>query len=58
MSKKKNIVRMQGSGSFAIEVMIANFLNGNVLILKSGFYSDRLINISKYYKKNLNILKK
>ena len=27
------------------------FLNGNVLILKSGFYSDRLINISKYYKK-------
>ena len=49
---------MQGSGSFAIEVMIANFLNGNVLILKSGFYSDRLINISKYYKKILNILKK
>ena len=58
MSKKKNIVRMQGSGSFAIEVMIANFLNGNVLILKSGFYSDRLINISKYYKKKFKYIKK
>ena len=47
MSRKKKIVRMQGSGSFAIEVMIANFLNGNVLILKSGYYSDRLINLCK-----------
>jgi aspartate aminotransferase-like enzyme len=58
MSKKKNIVRMQGSGSFAIEVMIANFLYGNVLILKSGYYSDRLINIAKYYKKKFRNIKK
>ncbi len=62
MSKKKNIVRMQGSGSFAIEVMIANFLNGNVLILNSGYYSERLIQIAKNYKKshkyikNINVL--
>lgn len=58
MSKKKNIVRMQGSGSFAIEVMIANFLYGNILILKSGYYSERLISISKYYKKKFNDIKK
>ena len=58
MSKKKYIARMQGSGSFAIEVMIANFLNGNVLILNSGYYSERLINISKHYKQvNKNIKK-
>ena len=51
MSKKKQTVRMQGSGSFAIEVMISNFLYGNVLILKSGYYSDRLTSITQYYKK-------
>ena len=51
MSEKNKIVRMQGSGSFAIEVMISNFLYGNVLILNSGYYSDRLLKITQYYKK-------
>ncbi len=58
MSKKKNIVRMQGSGSFAIEVMIANFLYGKILILKSGYYSERLLSISKYYMKKFKNIKK
>ncbi len=58
MSKKKNIVRMQGSGSFAIEVMIANFLYGSVLILNSGYYSERLIQIAKNYKNSHKNIKK
>ncbi len=58
MSKKKNIVRMQGSGSFAIEVMIANFLYGKVLMLNSGYYSERLIQIAKDYKKSNKNIKK
>jgi len=58
MSGKKQIVRMQGSGSFAIEVMIANFLYGKVLIINTGHYSDRLYTISKSCKKYFKFIKK
>lgn len=40
-------VAMQGSGTSAIEVMIANFLHGDVLVVKSGYYSDRLEAITR-----------
>ena len=33
ISGHKNIARLQGSASFALEIMIANFLFGNVLII-------------------------
>lgn len=49
---------MQGSGSFAIEVMIANFLFGKVLILNSGYYAERLIKIANDYKKTHKYIKK
>mgnify|MGYP001159663688 FL=1 len=58
MSGKKQIVRMQGSGSFAIEVMIANFLYGKVLIINTGYYSDRLHTISKNCKNYFKYIKK
>ena len=35
LSGKKNIARMQGAGSFAIEVMINNFLYGKILIVQT-----------------------
>ena len=44
---------MQGSGSFAIELMCYNFLKGNILIINTGYYSQRLIGICK----NLKVLK-
>ena len=50
MSSHKKIVRMQGSGSLAIEIMCHNFLYGNILILDTGFYSDRLKKICKSAK--------
>lgn len=42
ISGQKKIARLQGSASFALEVMISNFLYGKVLIIKTGVYSDRL----------------
>lgn len=42
MSCHQHIVRMQGSASLALEIMALNFLFGRVLIISTGYYSDRL----------------
>jgi len=42
MTGHQNIVRMQGSASLALEIMALNFLYGRVLIVSTGYYSDRL----------------
>tara|TARA_B100000945_G_scaffold320862_1_gene332466 strand:+ start:5086 stop:6066 length:981 start_codon:yes stop_codon:yes gene_type:complete len=47
----KFIVRMQGSASLALEILIHNFLYGKVLIVDTGVYSDRIKNISIFSKK-------
>jgi 2-aminoethylphosphonate-pyruvate transaminase len=36
------IARLQGSASLALEVMALNFLYGRVLVVGTGYYSDRL----------------
>lgn len=51
MSGHKYIARLQGSGSLSIEIMITNFLFGKVLIIDTGYYSQRLLKISKDAKK-------
>ena len=51
------IARFQGSGSLALEMMTLN-LYGAVLIIKTGYDSDRLYNISLSAKKNFNFIKK
>lgn len=43
LSGHKKIVRLQGSASLALEIITLNFLYGKVLIISTGFYSDRLI---------------
>ena len=58
MSKHKHITRMQGSASFALEVMINNFIYGKILILKTGIYSDRLLSMSNASKVNFKKIKK
>ena len=58
ISGQKKIVSMQGSGSFALEVVSLNFLYGKVLIISTGHYSDRLFNLSLNAKKNLNKIDK
>jgi 2-aminoethylphosphonate-pyruvate transaminase len=46
MSGHANVVRMQGSASLALEVMALNFLYGRVLIVQSGYYSQRLVGLA------------
>lgn len=42
MSGHSKIARLQGSASLALEIAALNFLYGRVLIVDSGYYSDRL----------------
>ena len=42
MTGHQHIVRMQGSASLALEIMALNFLHGRVLVVSTGYYSDRL----------------
>lgn len=42
MTGHRHIVRMQGSASLALEIMVLNFLYGRVLVVSTGYYSDRL----------------
>lgn len=58
MSNHKYIARMQGSGSLALEIVASNFLYGNILIVDTGYYSDRLLLLAKNAKKNLRKIKK
>ena len=46
-----NIVCFQGSGSLGIEVMINNFLYGRVLLVQTGYYSERILHIIELVKK-------
>ncbi len=58
ISNHKNIARMQGAASFALEVMINNFIYGKLLIIKTGIYSDRLFSMSIASKHNFKKIKK
>lgn len=48
-----HIVRMQGSATTAIDVATTNFVTGKVLIVVSGYYSRRLVDI---YQRKMNVL--
>ena len=50
LSGHKEIVRLQGSASLALEMIALNFLYGKVLIISTGFYSERLIKFVKNAK--------
>lgn len=43
LSGHSHLVRMQGSASLALEIVCRNFLFGRVLVVDTGFYSDRLV---------------
>lgn len=42
LSGQDNIVRMQGSATLALELALKNFVAGKVLVVDTGYYSDRL----------------
>ena len=58
ISGHKNIVRLQGAASLALEIMISNFLFGNILIINTGVYSDRLKYMSETSKRKYKYIKK
>lgn len=43
MSGHGRIARMQGAASLALEVAALNFLEGRVVVVDTGYYSDRLL---------------
>ena len=50
ISGHSKIVRLQGSASLAIEIMIYNFIYGKVLIVNTGVYSERLKDMASFAK--------
>jgi len=58
ISGHKKIVRLQGAASLALEVMILNFLRGNVLVVRTGVYSDRIYEMCIFAKKHFKTIKK
>lgn len=57
LSGHNKIVRMQGSASLALEVLVNNFLFGKVLIISTGYYSDRINLMCKQFKQNSKYIK-
>ncbi len=51
-------VPLQGSGTFAVEAMLGNFVpqDGKVLIMMNGAYGQRMAKICKYYRRVMRIL--
>ena len=58
ISGLKKIVPFQGSGSLAIEIALQNFVYGKILIVNTGYYSERLNFILKNLKYNFKKIKK
>ena len=58
LSGHKNIITTQGSGSTVLEMVSLNFLRGKVLIVSTGYYSDRLYRLALFAKKTHNFIKK
>lgn len=57
LSGQNKIVRLQGSASLALEISILNFVKGNILVVDSGFYSERLKTMCKNAKINFKKIK-
>ena len=57
ISGHSKIVRLQGSASLAIEIMIYNFIYGKVLIVNTGVYSERLKDMASFAKSKFKYIK-
>ena len=57
ISSHKFIASLQGSASLALEILTSNFLYGKILIIDTGVYSERIKNMSKFYKKSFKKIK-
>ncbi len=58
ISGQKYVAAFQGSGSLAIEIALQNFISGKVLLVETGYYSDRVKFILNFLKKEFKKIKK
>ena len=42
LSGQDEVISMQGSATFALELATHSFISGNILLISTGYYSDRL----------------
>lgn len=56
MSGHERLVALQGSASLALEIMAYNFLAGKVLVVSTGYYSDRLGQIAGMVKETTGLI--
>ncbi len=45
ISGQPEVVRLQGSATLAIEIALENFVTGNVLLIHTGYYSERIFSM-------------
>lgn len=57
MTGHQHIVRMQGAASLALEIAALNFLHGRVLVVATGYYSDRLQWLAESAQRRLSEVK-
>lgn len=58
ISGQPNVISTQGSGTTGLEIVALNFLRGDILIIKTGYYSDRLLYLASLAKKTHKFIKK
>ncbi len=49
LAGQKKIASFQGSGTLAIEIAINNFVFGKVLVVSTGFYSNRIADLTRSF---------
>ena len=57
MSKHDEVVRLQGAASLALEIATRNFVFGNIIVINTGYYCQRLISYLETIQKTSNKIK-
>lgn len=56
LAGQDEIVRLQGSASLALEIMTLNFLRGRVVLVDTGYYSERLFGMIQTASRRLGLI--
>ena len=56
LAGQKHVASFQGSGTLAIEIAINNFVYGKVLVVSTGFYSNRVADLARAFSELYEIV--
>lgn len=56
ISGQDEVVRLQGSASLALEIITLNFLHGRVVVVDTGYYSDRLFGMVEAARRRTGLI--